>query len=296
MATKRKDKSRVVLKTGEVQRKDGTYQFSWQDSQMKRRFVYARTLDDLREKEKRIQKDKCDGIKAEARYTTIDELFDLWANMKTHPVYEHWYPVFAVMIGTGLRVGEVTGLRWCDIDMESGMIDVNHTLVYYDHRTEGSKSGCYFNVNTTKTPASMRQVPMLGFVKEAFEHEKQKQEDLGLHCEVTIDGYTDFIFINRFGQAQHQATLNKAIRRIIRDCNDEQFLHSDEPDVLLPHFSCHSLRHTFTTRMCEAGVNIKVIQDALGHSDISTTLNIYADVTKEMKAEEFKGLDSYFKV
>ena len=128
------------------------------------------------------------------------------------------------------------------------------------------------------------------------EQEKQKQEDLGLHCEVTIDGYTDFIFINRFGQAQHQATLNKAIRRIIRDCNDEQFLHSDEPDVLLPHFSCHSLRHTFTTRMCEAGVNIKVIQDALGHSDISTTLNIYADVTKEMKAEEFKGLDSYFKV
>ena len=296
MATKRKDKSRVVLKTGEVQRKDGTYQFSWQDSQMKRRFVYARTLDDLREKEKRIQKDKCDGIKAEARYTTIDELFDLWANMKTHPVYEHWYPVFAVMIGTGLRVGEVTGLRWCDIDMESGMIDVNHTLVYYDHRTEGSKSGCYFNVNTTKTPASMRQVPMLGFVKEAFEQEKQKQEDLGLHCEVTIDGYTDFIFINRFGQAQHQATLNKAIRRIIRDCNDEQFLHSDEPDVLLPHFSCHSLRHTFTTRMCEAGVNIKVIQDALGHSDISTTLNIYADVTKEMKAAEFKGLDSYFVV
>lgn len=87
-----------------------------------------------------------------------------------------------------------------------------------------------------------------------------------------------------------------SIRRIIRDCNDEQFLHSDEPDVLLPHFSCHSLRHTFTTRMCEAGVNIKVIQEALGHSDISTTLNIYADVTKEMKAEEFKGLDSYFKV
>ena len=58
--------------------KDGTYQFSWQDSQMKRRFVYARTLDDLREKEKRIQKDKCDGIKTEARYTTIDELFDLY--------------------------------------------------------------------------------------------------------------------------------------------------------------------------------------------------------------------------
>ena len=148
----------------------------------------------------------------------------------------------------------------------------------------------------TVTIGSKGQIVIPKAARETFEHEKQKQEDLGLHCEVTIDGYTDFIFINRFGQAQHQATLNKAIRRIIRDCNDEQFLHSDEPDVLLPHFSCHSLRHTFTTRMCEAGVNIKVIQDALGHSDISTTLNIYADVTKEMKAEEFKGLDSYFEV
>ena len=148
----------------------------------------------------------------------------------------------------------------------------------------------------TVTIGSKGQIVIPKAARETFEHEKQKQEDLGLHCEVTIDGYTDFIFINRFGQVQHQATLNKAIRRIIRDCNDEQFLHSDEPDVLLPHFSCHSLRHTFTTRMCEAGVNIKVIQDALGHSDISTTLNIYADVTKEMKAAEFKGLDSYFKV
>ena len=65
--------------------------------------------------------------------------------------------------------------------------------------------------------------------------------------------------------------------------------------TLLPHFSCHSLRHTFTTRMCEAGVNVKVIQDTLGHKDIATTLNIYTDVTKELKRSEFEGLDLYFK-
>lgn len=100
---------------------------------------------------------------------------------------------------------------------------------------------------------------------------------------------------NRFGQPQHQATLNKAIRRIIRDCNDEQLLKDENAKVLLPHFSCHSLRHTFTTRMCEAGVNVKVIQDTLGHKDISTTLNIYTDVTKELRRSEFEGLDSYFK-
>ena len=174
-------------------------------------------------------------------------------------------------------------------------ISSNHTLVYYDHRTDGSKKGCYFNVNTPKTPAGKRKVLMLSFVKEAIIMEKERQELLDLHCIATIDGYTDFIFINRFGNPQHQGTLNKAIRRIIRDCNDEQFLKNENPEVLLPHFSCHSLRHTFTTRMCEAGVNVKVIQDTLGHKDISTTLNIYTDVTKELRQSEFEGLDSYFK-
>ena len=53
-------------------------------------------------------------------------------------------------------------------------------------------------------------------------------------------------------------------------------------------------KYSFTTRMCEAGVNIKVIQDALGHSDISTTLNIYADVTKELRKSEFENLDRQF--
>ena len=382
---KRKDKSRVVLRTGEIQRKDGTYQYSWTDKNKKRRYVYARTLDNLREKEEQIAKDISDGIKAEARYTTLNELYALWKDLKrglkdntfenykymyetfvrnqigdkrismlkksdikrfynyladerglkpatidnihtvlhqvldmavdddyirnnpsnnvlkelkqSHifktekrrgltrpeqelflsylkdtPSVQNWYPVFAVMVGTGLRVGELTGLRWCDVDIEEGTIDVNHTLVYYDHRTSEGKRGCYFNVNTPKTEAGNRQVPMLDFVKEAFLMEKERQDMLDVHCEAMVDGYTDFIFINRFGQPQHQSTLNKAIRRIIRDCNDEQFLKDDNPKVLLPHFSCHSLRHTFTTRMCEAGVNVKVIQDTLGHKDISTTL------------------------
>ena len=199
------------------------------------------------------------------------------------------------MIGTGLCIGEVTGLRWCDIDLEEGIIDVNHNLVYYNHRKEGSKKGVYFNINTPKTLAGVRQVPMLDFVKKAFEVEKAYQEKYGIKCNVTIDGYTDFIFVNRFGEAQHQGTVNKAIHRITRDCNDAQFEKDEHPKVLLPHFSCHNLRHTFTTRMVEAGVNIKVIQDALGHKDIQTTMNIYADVTQELRKSEFDGLDGYFR-
>ena len=125
--------------------------------------------------------------------------------------------------------------------------------------------------------------------------EKEYQEFNHLKCNVTIDGYTDFVFINRFGNVQHQGTLNKAIRRIIRDCNDYQIEKAGKNPVLLPKFSCHSLRHTFTTRLVEVGVNIKVVQNVLGHADFSTTMDIYTDVTKELKKREFDDLGEKMK-
>ena len=212
-----------------------------------------------------------------------------WENGETVPNTETLKllsKVFDVSINTLLGSPRKLICQCCGMPLEDDDI--------IGHNHDGSFNEDYFNVNTPKTEAGNRQVPMLDFVKEAFVMEKERQELLGVHCEATIDGYTDFIFLNRFGQPQHQSTLNKAIRRIIRDCNDEQFLKTENPEVLLPHFSCHSLRHTFTTRMCEAGVNIKVIQDTLGHKDITTTLNIYTDVTKELKRTEFDGLDKYF--
>lgn len=404
---KRRDNFRAVLRSGELQRKNGTYQYSWYEGNGKRRFIYAKSLQELRDKEDEIKKEKFEGIKSEGRFITVNDIYDLWCELKrglkdntfqnykymydafirekigrafvsnikksdvkrfynyltdqrglristvdnihtilhqvlqmavddsyirnnpadrvlremkkshvykvekrralTRPeqdlfldylknsiVYRHWYPVFAVMLGTGMRVGEATGLRWCDVDLDEGIIDVNHTLVYYSHRDEAYKKGSYFNINSTKTENSVRQIPMLDFVKEAFIEEKQNQELAGITCDMTIDGYTDFVFLNRFGKPHQQANLNKAIKRITRDCNDELLDNDENVEVLLPHFSCHNLRHTFTTRMCEAGVNVKVIQDTLGHKDISTTLNIYTDVTKELKKSEFEGLDSFF--
>lgn len=120
--------------------------------------------------------------------------------------------------------------------------------------------------------------------------EKELQKIRGTKCKITVDGYTDFIFVNRFGSVLHQGTLNRALRRIIRDCNDAQFNKNNANPALLPKFSCHSLRHTFTTRLVEKGVNIKVVQDVLGHKDVRTTLDIYADVTKELKQKEFENL------
>ena len=129
-------------------------------------------------------------------------------------------------------------------------------------------------------------------VKAAFVQEREYQKKTGISCKVTIDGYTDFIFVNRFGECQHHSTINKVIDRIIRDCNEEQLVKCESGTikpknlVLLPKFSCHSLRHTCATRLCEAGINMKVIQDVLGHADITTTMNIYTEATKNLKKKE----------
>ena len=208
------------------------------------------------------------------------------------PKYQRWYPVFFIMLNTGMRVGELTGLRWKDVDFENGYIDVNHTLVYYNHR---DALGCYFSINTPKTEAGTRKIPMASGVREAFELEREYQRDTGVENVSRVDGYDDFIFVNRFGQVQHQGTLNKAIKRIMRDCNDEVIEKEgiENDPVLLPNFSCHTLRHTFATRLCESGINVKVIQDVLGHADISTTMDIYVDVMDELKKREIASFDSY---
>ena len=219
------------------------------------------------------------------------ELFlEFLASEKTQ--YHHWYPIFAVMLGTGMRVGEICGLRWEDINLADGIISVNHTLVYYNHR---NGDGCYFNIHTPKTKAGNREIPMLSEVKEAFLMEKEYQEYNNLKCNVSVDGYTDFIFVNRFGNVQHQGTLNKALRRIIRDCNDEQLSKGKKNPVLLPNFSCHSLRHTLITRLVESNTNLKVIQEIAGHSRSDVTLDVYTTVTRELSQREVGNFESKLK-
>ena len=212
--------------------------------------------------------------------------------LKNNPKYNHWYPTFAIMLGSGLRVGELTGLRWQDIDLKNNVINVNHTLVFYE-RSKAKRTG--FGINTPKTKAGNRSVPMIKTVKDAFLQQREYLKDNNLESIDIIDGFQDFIFINRFGHVQHQGTLNKAIKRIIRDANFEALDKnpSIKEENLLPNFSCHTLRHTFTTRLIESGMNVKVIQEALGHSDIQTTLDIYADVTKELKQQQFANFEDF---
>ena len=206
-----------------------------------------------------------------------------------HPIYFHWWPMFTILLGTGCRIGEALGLRWQDLDFENRVISINHSLVYY--QTRDSKK-CMLRVSLPKTEAGIRTIPMLDIVKDAFEMLHEEQEENGFN-ETEIDGMTGFIFCNRFGGVPNPQTVNHTIKRILNQYNADEVVRAKkerrEP-IILPDFSCHHLRHTFCTRLCEHETNLKVIQAIMGHKNIETTMDIYAVATEEKKQESFENL------
>ena len=133
---------------------------------------------------------------------------------------------------------------------------------------------------------------MLEIVKDAFELLREEQEENGFN-ESEIDGMTGFVFCNRFGNVPNPQTVNHTIKRILNQYNaDEVFRAKKErrEPIILPDFSCHYLRHTFCTRLCERETNLKVIQAIMGHKNIETTMDIYAEATEEKKQETFENL------
>ena len=200
---------------------------------------------------------------------------------------EEWRILFTVLLGTGLRISELCGLTWRNIDFENDLITIDHDLIYFDKRTENVK--CILEVHEPKTEAGNRILPILPFVKEALLMEQDRQQRLGLKCKTKVDGYEDFVFMNRFQEVQRHSTCNRALKRIIRDCNERILLNAPKrgDPILLPYFTCHSLRHTCVTRLIEAGVNVVAVQHYVGHVDASTTLNVYTDCQKEFLKESF---------
>jgi integrase len=251
-----------------------------------------------------IRKNPTDGVMKEIskksgknrgirRALTRDQQKAFMDYIAGHPIYYHWWPLFVVLLGTGTRIGECIGLRWEDLDFENRLISINHALTYYKSGHVGKQ---IMTVSLPKTEAGIRTIPMLDVVKEAFEMEKEQQYDmLGGLNEQIIDGMSGFVFQNRDGHVPNPQTVNDTIKRIVDNYNAEEVLNAAkekrEPFVL-PHFSCHVLRHTFATRLCEAESNLKVIQDVMGHRSVETTMDIYAEATNEKKQASFEGLSN----
>jgi len=208
------------------------------------------------------------------------------------PEYIRWKPMFTVMFGTGVRVGELIALRWDDIDFDDNKLSIRHDITYCPRVEHDSK--CEYKIEDPKTEAGKRDIPLLEKVKEALLEEKKYQEETGNHCVMELGGFSGFIFSNRFGNFFNQQSINREIKRIVNDHNAREQVNArreGRQPLMIPSFSCHITRHTFCTRLCENETNIKVIQTIMGHKDIQTTLDIYAEVSESKKQDVFRQLN-----
>lgn len=197
-----------------------------------------------------------------------------------------WYMVFAVMLGTGMRVGELCALTHSDVDFRKGIIHVERTL---------TESGTGKAIHPAKTKAGIREIPMLERVRQALLAEIRYQNARGIRCNKEIDGVQDFFFLNRFGNALNQQNINRAIHRAVMEYNCKMKENGCTDELMLPPITSHAFRKTFLTRMCEAGMNMRDIMQIAGHSDIQTTMSMYTKVTERMKKADLEKLEEYVK-
>ena len=167
------------------------------------------------------------------------------------PTYSHWLPIMTVLLGTGMRVAECTGITKSDINLSENTISVNHNLIY---RVIDGKAG--FHITTPKTESGTRIIPILyPEVAEQLRLQIETIDALYPDDQLVLGGVHGFVFRNRTGSFMSAHNINRAIERISVTYNMEEMdqaeLEDREPD-LLPHFSVHNLRHTFCTRLCES--------------------------------------------
>ena len=174
---------------------------------------------------------------------------------------------------TGLRISEFGGLTLPDLDFENRLVNIDHQLL------RDTEIGYY--IETPKTKSGERQVPM---VEEAYQAFKRVLANRKNDKRVEIDGYSDFLFLNRKNYPKVASDYNGMMKGLVKKYNK---YNEDK----LPHITPHSLRHTFCTNYANAGMNPKALQYIMGHANIAMTLNYYAHATFDSAMAEMKRLN-----
>lgn len=206
--------------------------------------------------------------------------------------YKMRLPMITFMLGTGCRVGEMAGLSWSkNVDMKERIIHIDHQLIY---KKFGDNTQFY--ISSPKSNSGVRNIPMTDEVFHALLRQKENNMMKGNFCNVSIDGYDDFVFTTNNGTPLSPAAVNFALNNIVNAFNKYETSKAQKERReanLLPHVSSHILRHTACTRMAESGIDIKILQYIMGHSNISTTMNIYNhidDVRIKGEMKKFNGV------
>lgn len=189
----------------------------------------------------KLAKHKVNALSKAEVLTFIDEIQKLPLMHQT---------IYNLLLTTGIRRGECFGLQWADIDFENRLIRIERNVTYT------ALGG--INVGLPKTNTSIRQIPIITKVINLLtEYKKQEQQAFNITD-------TCFVFHSKNSPTQpHEPTyLTKHLKKFIKK-------------IGLPDMSPHDLRHTCATLLLQSGADIKSVQDILGHTDASTTLNFY---------------------
>jgi integrase len=181
--------------------------------------------------------------------------------------------LFVLAISTGLRQGEILGLRWQDVDLEEGVLSVRYTL--------GRHDGQYCLVEP-KTPQSRRTIALPEIALEALKAHRTRQL---LEREEVGPGWTEFnlVFTTEHGQPLNSRVPYAAFKRILKAAG-------------LRTQRFHDLRHCTATLLLSQGVHPRLVQEALGHSDVGITLNLYSHVLSELKRQTAVQMDAVLSV
>lgn len=210
------------------------------------------------------------------RALTEEQEEKLLSFVKHDKIYQKYYNDIVILLKTGLRISELCGLTIKDIDFDNEVIQVTHQLL------RNKNIGYY--IETPKTKSGIRDIPMSGEVIKALKRvigsDKYKHRKA-----IEIDGYRDFLFLNRKGYPMTGACYKSVFINMIKKYNKK---HEDN----LPKVTPHVLRHTFCTRLANKNINPKSLQYIMGHANISITLNLYAHASLEGMKAEIKNLVS----
>ena len=195
--------------------------------------------------------------------------------VQSDTTYHQYYDEIVILLETGLRISEMCGLTESDIDFKNGYINVNHQLLWR------SKMGYYIEI--PKTDSGIRLVPMTAKAGEAFRRVLQNRKGKKAFM---IDGYTDFLFLNRDGLpkvAWNYDAIFKGLVKKYNKCHEEPL-----PKVTTPH----TMRHTFCTNLANAGMNPKALQYIMGHTNVTMTLGYYSHASFESAKAELNRLST----
>lgn len=183
---------------------------------------------------------------------------------------------------TGMRLGELTALKWEDINLLDFTIDINKSLKQVQIIDGLGKDERHSELilQSPKTENSIRVIPIPATMNKILKDWKLEQKKLKLkHADVYNDN--SFVFTNVYGAPFEPRVLPRRLEYVLKQLD-------------IPYRNFHAIRHTYSTRLFEADVPVKTVQTLLGHKDISTTMNIYTHVSKDKKNEAVEKLNSLF--